>query len=62
MGMAVTRFKNGDRLCLPMSGDVPWLVRPSRSGTYTFVGESYVHGIMDGEATMPTDSLSELVL
>ncbi|KAM7211320.1 Heterokaryon incompatibility protein (HET) domain containing protein [Rhypophila decipiens] len=64
MGMAVTGFKDGDRLCLPMGGDVPWLVRPSRSGTYTFVGECYVHGIMDGEleTRMPADSLSEIVL
>ncbi|KAM7183824.1 Heterokaryon incompatibility protein (HET) domain containing protein [Rhypophila sp. PSN 637] len=62
MGMAVKGFRDGDRLCLPVGGDAPWLVRPSRSGTYTFVGECYVHGTMDEEATMPVDSLSELFL
>ncbi|KAK8065107.1 hypothetical protein PG997_011854 [Apiospora hydei] len=40
----------GDRIVLAEGGRVPLVVRPDGDGYYTFVGEAYVHGIMDGEA------------
>lgn len=40
----------GDRIILAKGGRVPLVVRPRKTkGEYTFVGEAYVHGIMDGE-------------
>ena len=40
----------GDRIVFVKGGRVPLVVRPGKTeGTYNFVGEAYVHGIMDGE-------------
>ncbi|KAJ8132312.1 hypothetical protein O1611_g1317 [Lasiodiplodia mahajangana] len=39
----------GDCICVLVGGEVPFVVRPTGHGTYTFVGECYVDGIMDGE-------------
>ncbi|KAI0111199.1 heterokaryon incompatibility protein-domain-containing protein [Nemania sp. FL0031] len=39
----------GDCICVLIGGEVPFAVRPTGRGTYTFVGECYVDGIMDGE-------------
>ncbi|KAH8777525.1 hypothetical protein F5883DRAFT_696048 [Diaporthe sp. PMI_573] len=45
----------GDVLYVLFGGHVPFLLReipetPERRGSHTFVGHTYVHGIMDGEA------------
>ncbi|KAI0515179.1 heterokaryon incompatibility protein-domain-containing protein [Xylaria bambusicola] len=39
----------GDCICILVGGEVPFVVRPTRRGTYTIVGECYVDGVMDGE-------------
>ncbi|KAI1746695.1 heterokaryon incompatibility protein-domain-containing protein [Xylaria castorea] len=39
----------GDRICVLLGGEVPFIVRPTGRGTYTFIGECYIDGIMDGE-------------
>ncbi|KAI0189064.1 heterokaryon incompatibility protein-domain-containing protein [Astrocystis sublimbata] len=39
----------GDRVCVLLGGEVPFILRPTERGTYTLVGECYVDGIMDGE-------------
>ncbi|KAK8034135.1 hypothetical protein PG993_009130 [Apiospora rasikravindrae] len=40
----------GDRIVLAEGGRVPLVLRPDGDGYFTFVGEAYVHGIMNGEA------------
>ncbi|KAI1438841.1 heterokaryon incompatibility protein-domain-containing protein [Xylaria sp. CBS 124048] len=40
----------GDRICVLVGGEVPFVVRSTGRGTYTIIGECYVDGIMDGEA------------
>ena len=42
-----------DRIVLAEGGRVPLVLRPDGDGYYMFIGEAYVHGIMDGEAFRP---------
>jgi hypothetical protein len=42
--------KVGDVIILARGGRVPLVIRSDEKGYYTFVGEAYIHGIMDGEA------------
>lgn len=39
----------GDQVYLLMGGDMPFIIRRLATGTFHFKGETYVHGIMDGE-------------
>jgi hypothetical protein len=40
-----------DIVCIFTGGEVPYIVRAAGGrDDYTFLGECYVHGIMDGEA------------
>ncbi|KAF2743993.1 hypothetical protein M011DRAFT_489313 [Sporormia fimetaria CBS 119925] len=39
----------GDQVIIPLSLDVPLVVRRCEEKTFQVVGETYVHGIMDGE-------------
>ncbi|PMD28931.1 hypothetical protein L207DRAFT_380461, partial [Hyaloscypha variabilis F] len=48
MGLAPSTAREGDLVCVLLGGDVPFILRPSKSN-YSLIGESYVHGIMDGE-------------
>jgi hypothetical protein len=49
-GQVPLNSKLGDRICVLTGGEVPFVVRPTGSGTYTLIGECYIDGIMDGEA------------
>ncbi|KAF5639008.1 Het6 heterokaryon incompatibility [Fusarium sp. NRRL 25303] len=42
----------GDSVCILFGGDTPYIIRPSSSciDEYLFLGNAYVHGIMEGEA------------
>ncbi|KAE9365154.1 HET-domain-containing protein [Stipitochalara longipes BDJ] len=40
----------GDKTCILFGGCVPFVLRDTRDGYFTFIGECYIHGIMDGEA------------
>lgn len=40
----------GDEVWLLGGGKVPYMLRKRENGTYTFVGEMYLHGFMHGEA------------
>ncbi|KAG8531870.1 uncharacterized protein KY384_003506 [Bacidia gigantensis] len=52
IGWVPSSAKEGDRICLLLGGQVPYVVRPhkKRKGEWQFLGEAYVHGIMRGEA------------
>jgi len=42
---------------------VPYVIRPSGKDRYIFIGECYLHGVMDGEAMdMEDNKLQEFAL
>lgn len=48
IGLTPLHAQKGDLVCLLLGGEVPLLLREAVVG-HTFVGECYVHGLMDGE-------------
>ncbi|KAF5580683.1 heterokaryon incompatibility (het-6OR allele) [Fusarium pseudocircinatum] len=52
MGLGPPDIQTGDAICLLLGGSVAYALRRSAHETWTYVGECYVHGIMDGEATV----------
>lgn len=54
IGLGPDTLQDGDLVCVLLGCSVPVILRPTTdlalAGCYCFVGESYVHGIMDGEA------------
>lgn len=51
LGLGPKAVEAGDRVCIIDGGHVPYVLRPFSSGRHYFVGESYIDGIMNGEAT-----------
>jgi hypothetical protein len=49
MGIAAADIASSDRLCILAGSQVPMVLRPVQD-EFSFVGQAYVHGIMDGEA------------
>lgn len=53
LGLGSSKLKPGDLVCILFGCSVPVLLRPKTKGdnpTYSFIGECYIHGMMDGEA------------
>ncbi|KAF4628030.1 hypothetical protein G7Y89_g10120 [Cudoniella acicularis] len=50
LGMVPHHAEIGDCICILFGCSVPVLLRESQYGIYRLVGESYIFGIMDGEA------------
>lgn len=50
MGLAVRGVANDDLVMIAKDCDVPLIVRRRTDHGFKFIGEAYVHGIMDGEA------------
>jgi hypothetical protein len=48
LGLAPPETMKDDIVCVLLGGNMPFILRPKGS-YYTFIGECYVHGIMDGE-------------
>ena len=48
MGLAPFTARVGDKVCLLEGAQFPIILRPN-GDSWTLVGESYIHGIMDGE-------------
>ena len=40
----------GDKICLFYGGNLPYVIRPRGDGTYRFIGDCYLNGVMCGEA------------
>lgn len=40
----------GDRICVVLGAEIPYVLRPDEGGTFKLVGQCYVDGVMDGEA------------
>ncbi|RYP93302.1 hypothetical protein DL770_000591 [Monosporascus sp. CRB-9-2] len=49
IGLAPFWAEPGDAVFMLKGGEMLYLARPTLSGTYHFVGEAYVHGMMDGQ-------------
>jgi len=45
----------GDKMCILLGGCVPFVLRDTGDGCFRFIGECYIHGIMDGEAMESED-------
>jgi len=64
LGLGQETCAVGDVVCIFLGGEVPFLVRAEKCGDadgFKFLGECYVHGVMDGEA-MRGDRPSEQFL
>lgn len=55
MGLAPAAAQPNDTLCVLFGGQVPYVLRERENNTFEFIGESYVHGMMDGEAVKDCD-------
>lgn len=53
IGLAPSCTLAGDRICVLHGFHVPVILRPRADHSYTFVGDAYVHALMDGEAVAP---------
>jgi hypothetical protein len=49
-GIGPELLRNWDRIAILFGGRVPYALRSTGSGQFKFLGECYVHGIMNGEA------------
>ena len=49
VGMVPSHAQPGDIICILFGVHVPFVLRPLDSEMFELVGESYVHGLMDGE-------------
>ena len=52
IGLAPRAAKPGDRVCVLLGSDAPFLLRPTGDKQYQLVGHCYTHGIMSGEALL----------
>ncbi|KAF6514695.1 hypothetical protein HZS61_005829 [Fusarium oxysporum f. sp. conglutinans] len=52
MGLGPPDIQPGDAICLLLGGCVAYALRRSAHETWIYVGECYIHGIMDGEAAV----------
>jgi Heterokaryon incompatibility protein (HET) len=50
MGLAPMRARKNDIVCVLYGCSVPIVLREEETGGFTFVGECFLHGFMDGEA------------
>jgi hypothetical protein len=59
LGLGQEGFDVGDVVCILSGGEVPFLLREigkqENGGVFRFLCESYVHGVMDGEAMVDPD-------
>lgn len=49
-GLGPIMLEVGDIVCVLLGGNLPFVLRNRDNDEYCLVGESYVHGLMDGEA------------
>lgn len=49
LGMVPDYFQDGDVVVIFLGGRIPHIIRRGESDFYELVGESYVHGIMQGK-------------
>jgi hypothetical protein len=57
-----TTARHGDIICVLFGGEVPYVLRPTRTGFYWVIGECYVNGIMHGESLSYDTEVTEFPL
>ncbi|KAG7284472.1 hypothetical protein NEMBOFW57_010846 [Staphylotrichum longicolle] len=64
IGLGHENCAAGDVVCVFLGGEVPYIVRSAPAGGhgFTFLGECYVHGVMDGEAMDGKAALEQFTL
>ena len=50
MGLGPAAAQVGDSVCVLLGGQLLYVLRGGDDGNFEFVGECYVHGMMDGKA------------
>lgn len=50
VGIGPLELQDGDIICVLFGATVPVALRPLHNGFYSYIGDLYCHGIMDGEA------------
>ncbi|KAI0449742.1 heterokaryon incompatibility protein-domain-containing protein [Xylaria acuta] len=50
LGQVPIGSEPGDRICILVGGETPYVIRPTGQGRYRLIGEAYVDGVMHGEA------------
>ncbi len=53
IGLAPFSTLRGDKICVFHGLHAPVVVRPNPDNSYTFVGDAYIHALMDGEVVDP---------
>lgn len=49
LGLVPKGAQKGDRVAVRMGSETPFILRKRSAGGFEVIGETYVHGIMDGE-------------
>lgn len=49
MGLVPFWAEPGDAVFMLLGGEMLYVARPTLEGTYHYVGEAYIHGVMDGQ-------------
>ncbi|KAK3393345.1 heterokaryon incompatibility protein-domain-containing protein [Podospora didyma] len=49
LGIGPAGMVPGDWICILDGGQTPYAIRPGGAGQWKFIGECYIHGIMNGE-------------
>ncbi|MCJ1327551.1 hypothetical protein MMC10_004221 [Thelotrema lepadinum] len=62
LGQVPRSAEIGDLICVLHGGRVPYVIRPRSDGSFTLVGESYINGVMDGEAMEMDLEMKEICL
>ena len=52
----------GDKICLFDGGSLPYVIRPRGDGTFTFIGDCYLDGVMYGEVMVEGREVEEFTL
>lgn len=50
LGLGPPSMAPGDQVVVLFGGELPFVIRPLENGTWHFIGECYIYGIMRGEA------------
>lgn len=53
IGLAPFPTLPDDKVCILHGFHAPVILRPRGDGSYTFVGDAYIHALMDGEVFAP---------
>jgi Heterokaryon incompatibility protein (HET) len=62
VGMGPPRAQRDDVVCVLFGCSVPVVLRAQGDGTWSFIGECYLHGYMDGEALLEQRKTEEFIL